>query len=142
MKTTKIFSALSIAMIVFGLSAFATKPSSENTRERGLIRYQVNINIPANLSVSNLQLLVMVKDGSNRLVAPPQPFHFGTLSYTFTEKVRVVGPVNDTRIAMLVLSNAGGRAILLYNNTDTKSGAFEPDHLYRFLIFPEIGDNY
>jgi len=140
MKTTKIISALSIAMIILGSSAFATKPSSDNTKARQLIRYQVSINISAKFVIPNVPMLVVVKDEKGTLVAPPQQFQAGSLTYTFTEKGTFY-PVNATRVAMLVIPNTGGRSVKLSNNTIVKTGSFVPGQLYQFQIFPNNGDS-
>ncbi|MCX6251242.1 MAG: hypothetical protein NTX61_10885 [Bacteroidetes bacterium] len=135
MKTTKTIAALCIAMIFFGLTALAGKPTIKPEVQRGTIKYLVNIHVPVGINIPDVQLFVKITDEHNRLVDLPQQFRFGTVSYVFGEQ----GPVTGTRIAWIVQSNNDGPKIPLWGNNDIKTGTFLPGHLYQFDIYPGTG---
>ncbi|MCX6251843.1 MAG: hypothetical protein NTX61_13965 [Bacteroidetes bacterium] len=135
MKATKTFLVLSIAMILFGLTALAGKPTIKPEVQRGTIKYLVNIHVPVGINISDVQLYVLITDKHNRKVALPQQFSFETMTYVFFEE----GPVTGTRIAWIMQSNNDGPKIQLWGNNDIKTGTFLPGHLYQFDIYPGTG---
>jgi len=135
MKTAKTFAALSIALIFLGFAAFAGKPSANPDVQRGTIKYQVNIHLRVGMNIPDAQLLVMMTDEHNRLVALPQTFSFSKMTYVFGEN----GPVTGTRIAWIVQSKNDGNRIPIYGNTDSQKGTFLANHVYQFNIYPENG---
>jgi len=106
MKTTKLFSVLSFALMVIGVNAANYSNDMTFFREASsLVRYQVNIDpayrpnvVDTNHSIIICGVLVVVTNGSGKQVAPAQTYTPGVSTYNFYE----AGPVTGTRVARLV----------------------------------------
>ena len=99
MKTTKIISVLSFVLIFASNSIFANLTNDPVTPDRQkLVTYAVNVNFAPNFPGSGGNYLIAITDEHGRKVVPPQPFHPGKGSYTFTE----AGSFRGTRIAVMV----------------------------------------
>jgi len=102
MKTTKITAVFSLVLILLGtnlLNAGTTIGKSRMVSGVNLVRYQVNVHLPADVRLCNLWI-VQVSDANGNLVAPAQGYSEGTITYIFYEK----GPVTGTRVARLAMS--------------------------------------
>jgi hypothetical protein len=141
MKTTKLFSALSLALIFTGITAGFSKKAeilSSSNSQSTFITYQVIIhpdfvNIPCNT------YLVQITDETGRIVVPPQVFSPGINKYIFKERISSVGIMNSGRAAMLVpVENPkhSNCAYPLVTLPDIKRGAFLTGQTYIFDLYP------
>ena len=101
MKTLKITSA---AVLFFFLSGFVSVYSANRNYEKGVkpasvVRYEVNVSIPADIDLCNAYLVVLI-DGHGNQVAAPQGFIPGKSSYLFMEAASTAG----VRGARLILN--------------------------------------
>jgi hypothetical protein len=137
MKTPKIFSVFSLALIfAAAATAFAGNTDKKNdpVASSALIRYQVNIVMPSELTLCNLWL-VKILDGNGREVAPAKAFTAGVSRYEFFER----GPVEGTRTAVLVVYDYGDHflcPIELYTDPASLFGKFLNGETYRFDLYP------
>ena len=102
MKTLKINTILSLALILFAVTS-ATAKSTNNPKPAGSsvnVRYEVNIQFAASEPLCN-SYLVEILDASGNMVAPAQVFIPGQDLYTFYEQTRLTIGI---RIARLVLA--------------------------------------
>ena len=141
MKTTKIFSVPSLALIfVTATSLFAgnTDKKAEQAATNALIRYQVNIVMPTEMPLCNLWLVKIV-DGNGREVAPAKAFSTGVSRYEFFER----GPVEGARTAVLEIYQFGDHflcAAEFYVAPASLSGKFLNGQTYRFDLYPTLLD--
>jgi hypothetical protein len=148
MKTTKIFSVLSLALIfataitVYSKDRITDRPSQ---LKKLTIRYEVTVHFSAVLNLCN-NYLVKVTDEQGRPVAHPQVFVPGITKYVFNETVSVPAKV---RVASLVLPE-NIDPYFCQTNLNTKAepmmGPFFPGQTYSFDLYPIIekgvvGDN-
>jgi hypothetical protein len=140
MKTTKLFSVLSLVLIFAGANTiYADNNPISKSKKPGVpnIRYEVAIHLSLGATFCNTYL-VQVTDESGRLVAPPEIFVPGTSKYVFNELFSVPG---RARIASLVLPANVDPYICpsnLITKPDVKMGPFLPGHTVSFNLFPEI----
>jgi hypothetical protein len=139
MKTTKIFSVLSLVLILSAVSSVFSAPidtKNNQTAAKPAIRYDVNISISIDKPLCNLWL-VKILDGNGRMVAPAQEFISGKTKYTFTER----GPVTGTRIAVLLKYQYGDHFVCeteLFTAPAILKGTFLNGETYRFDLFPQL----
>ena len=148
MKTAKIFSVLSLALIfatantVYSKDRMTDKP---NQLQKTTIRYEVTIHLSSFLSLCNTYL-VKVTDEQGRPVAHPQVFNPGISKYVFNEYLSSPAKI---RVASLVLPE-NIDPYFCPTNLNTKSepmmGPFFPGRTYSFDLYPIIekgvvGDN-
>jgi hypothetical protein len=139
MKTTKIFSVLSLAMVFTVVtSAFANVIGKKDvTPSNAMIRYAVNV-------VSQMEkplaatYMIKVFNEKYQLVAPPKIFIPGQSQYVFYER----GPADGVRIAVLVKAplHEGGIEpnVILYAEPAIVKGPFEVGQTYRFDLYPKL----
>ena len=136
MKTTKIISALSLALILFGATTFAG--NVDKTKAAGsavTVRYAVTVNLATDKPICNIYQVEML-DASGRLVAPAQYYVQGKESYTFYEQTRQSSGV---RIARLVLAPNLDRFACeqeLFTAPDAKLISFTNSETYLFNLAP------
>ncbi len=139
MKTTKIYTAISLLLIFAALTpTFAANvgkgaPSSLNT----MVRYQVNVNLSNEKTICNLYQ-VEILDGKGQMVAPPKTFTAGVSTYEFFER----GPAAGVRIAALVMVDMHSHYICateLFTTPAALNGPFLGGVTYRFDLYPQSG---
>jgi hypothetical protein len=140
MKTTKIFSVLSLALIFAGLSiALSTTASSDGPGgfQTTSVRYDVNIHLVADNNLCNVYL-VQITDEKGRIVAPAQRLEPGKAKYTFHEYGLMRGKL---RIAKLVMAAYPLHFVCvndLFTPPAAKEGPFLYGHIYTFDLYPAI----
>ena len=137
MKTTKIYTALSLALIFAAATSVFSAKIGKTTQISGNpgIRYQVNIHLTGEINVCNTYL-VEIRDGKGQLVAPAKHYISGVSRYEFSER----GPGSGVRIAALVVSNIGDRFVCdkeLFTTPVPMAGPFLNYQIYRFDLFPK-----
>jgi hypothetical protein len=137
MKTTKIFSVLSLALIFCTVtSAFSgiVEPKTNPVATNSMIRYHVNVFINNEKPICNIYLVQIVNE-RGQLIAPAKPYISGVSGYDFYER----GPQNGKRIAVLV-KNIFGEQYLCESDFFTKPvilfGPFMTGQTYRFDLYP------
>ncbi len=139
MKTTKIHTALSLALIfattMFASAANTGKPTTISSLN-SCIRYQVNVMIANEKELCNIYL-IEIRNEHGALVAPAKPYVSGVTQYDFFER----GPVTGTRVARLVRAEFGDRFVCEYELFAPKvilQGKFENGQTYRFDLIPSL----
>jgi hypothetical protein len=138
MKTTKIFSVISLALILFA----ATSASSGNIGTNGsrlsptpLVNHHVNINVNSDKKTCNVYQ-VEILNGNGQLVAPAKTYIPGVSQYDFYER----GPATGVRVAVLVLAPVYSHFSCeteLFTAPVIKSGTFLPGQTYRYDLYPQ-----
>jgi hypothetical protein len=136
MKTTKIITAISLALILFGATAFAKAPDHKKAAGTTVsVRYQVNIHFNSDKLICNTYQVELL-DANGRAVAPAQYFVPGKEIYTFYEQTRqTVG----LRVARLVLAPNLDRFACqqeLFTAPDVKLINFVDKETYIFNLVP------
>jgi hypothetical protein len=141
MKTTKLFSLLSIAMIIVSVTSGISN-GIENRNSQGAlvpgIRHQVVIHLPAFTKDICNPYLVQIIDENGRLVAPAQVFIKGNSKYVFNEKSPALG---KARIAVLIQVSYPQHYVCpndFYTEPDVKMGPFKAGQTYSFDLYPII----
>ena len=142
MKTTKIYTVLSIALI-FAVSyttygAVTGKINGEGSVNKGIL-YRVNVNLSSEKTLCNTYL-IEVRDGQGKLVDLPQRYIMGVSQYDFSER----GPASGVRIAYLVRAEYGDHFLCEYELFTTPAavnGPFLIGQTYRFDLFPSFLPN-
>jgi len=138
MKTTKIFSILSLALIF----AAATSAFSENITKKevvsanAVVRHQVNIVLTLDKPLCNTYL-VEIRDGNGRMVAPAKVFIPGESKYSFYER----GPATGVRVAVLVVAPSHSHFMCdreLFTEPAVVFGPFSAGQTYRYDLFPKF----
>ena len=139
MKTSKLYSILSLALIFLVTTGYAKKGPDRipDSRSKSQIRYEVNIH---NLKAANLcnTYQVQVTDANGRLVASPTTFVPGISKYTFFEEGPAYGRI---RIATLVLSPNNDRYICQTTFTLRPAVLWAPflgGSTYIFNLYPVV----
>jgi hypothetical protein len=138
MKTARLLSAITFAVLIFGASViYAGNPGTLNGNRMGgtLIRHQVNIYFTREISWCNTYFIQLTnKDGES--ISTSQRFIPGVNTYTFYE----AGPVTGVRMAKLVISPRMGHYICLpeiWTAPDIKIGTFENGETYIYNLYPQ-----
>jgi hypothetical protein len=140
MKTTKIFSVLSLVLIFAGVNAiYADNNPNVKSKKPDVpnIRYEVAIHLSLGVSLCNTYY-VQITDESGRLAAPRQVFVAGTSKYVFNELFSVPG---RARIASLVLPSNFDPYLCpnnLITKPDVEMGPFLPGRTVSFDLYPLI----
>jgi hypothetical protein len=139
MKTTQIFSFLSLVLI---FTAFSSAFSSNTGKKEvvpanPVVRHQVNIQLESSdLDLCNTYL-VEILDGNGRLVAPAKRYIPSESKYIFYER----GPAKGVRLAVLVLAPTHSQFQCereLFAEPVLVYGPFEAGSTYRYDLFPEL----
>jgi len=139
MKTLKIVTVLSLALIVIGVNAVYSKSKNVPNKSQapGRIQYQVNIHPASDLCLPLPNLFVVMTDEIGRLVAPAQLFTMGKSVYNFSEtQSGSVRYAISTRMARLVLPSESWQLFRLYPYPDCKTGTFSDGNIYQFNLYP------
>lgn len=139
MKTTKIFSIVSVILLIscstmlYGYTG-GSRPGYGYVNNG--IRHEVNVVLSVEIQLG-LSYWVMILDGQGREVAPPKMFIPGTSKYVFFER----GPVEGARMAVLVTSPYSDRMLFGRSELSTMPavlfGKFNPGSTYRYDLFPK-----
>jgi hypothetical protein len=138
MKTTKMISALSLALILFAAISASSAPIDKKNGQPAAnpaVNHHVNVLVRIDKPLCNYYQ-VEILDGNGRLVAPPKAFVPGVTAYDFYER----GPASGIRIAALVLSPAHSHFVCdteLFTAPVVISGPFESGRTYRYDLFPK-----
>jgi hypothetical protein len=136
MKTTKMISVISIALILFAaVSASAIDKKTGQVSANALVNHHVNVRVTIEKPLCNYYQ-VEILDGNGRLVASPKAFVPGVTAYDFYER----GPASGIRVAVLVLSPAHSHFVCeteLFTSPVMVSGPFEAGKTYRYDLFPK-----
>jgi len=139
MKATKTISAISLIVLLFGSATFAQSANNlipvitPGTRQS--VTFVVNINDASSLVAYPNEYFITVTNDRGASVAPPQYFHPGQGSYTFTE---YGSSFSGNRTAHMTVSpNTGIRGTYFFN-PQTIPGPFRPGNTYDFLLSPQI----
>ncbi|MEI7897483.1 MAG: hypothetical protein WCJ26_10645 [bacterium] len=135
MKTTKIISALSLALILFAgvTSAFAQvniKNGSPGENKAAKIAYVVRVENMLYLQNTGSGFLINLTDETGRQIAPSQYFRPGVQDYTFLEG----GTVRGTRVASMVKLPIGPKSMVIV--PCSRTGIFYGGTSYLFVIKP------
>ena len=139
MKTTKIFTVLSLVLIFVGVTAgFSTKhetPKSKTLPGIGIM-YQVILHQGLSTQPCNTYLIQVV-DETGRLVAPVQVFVPGINRYYFNEKFSAMGSLASRRVAMLVRvkDHYAPCSSPVFAVPDVKAGPFWSGQTYFFNLY-------
>ncbi|MCX6245953.1 MAG: hypothetical protein NTU98_14760 [Bacteroidetes bacterium] len=96
-----------------------------------VIHYQVNVHMPKEKSFNTRNMYVVMTDGYNKPVAPPQLLSKGMETYHFFEGSSVKG----TRIAQLIYSDGTTAAMFSIAGPDVQSGSFIAGATYIFNLY-------
>jgi hypothetical protein len=141
MKTTKIFSVLSLALIFATVTTVFAGNNGKNDGQvapNTLIRYHVNINLSLDFPLCNLWMVKII-DGNGVEVAPAKAYNTGVSQYEFFER----GPAEGTRIAVLVRYQYGDHFQCVpefFVQPAFLSGKFLNGQTYRFDLYPTTLD--
>jgi hypothetical protein len=141
MKTTKLFSVLSLAIIFAATTAgFSNGIDNRTSKASNMpgITYQVAIHLPGFIKDICNPYLVQILDENGRVVAPPQVFINGVTKYLFFEKAPVSG---RTRMAVLIPVSYPNHYVCpndLYTLPDVMTGPFNTGQTYTFDLYPAI----
>jgi hypothetical protein len=141
MKTTRIFSAISFA-ILFAVATAGFSNGFENRKPPAsfmpVITYQVAIHL-ADLSKTICNpYLVQIVDEKGRLVAPAQVYVKGIGKYVFTEKAPALGQM---RMAVLIPVSYPQHFVCpndFYTLPDVEMGPFKSGQTYNFDLYPTV----
>jgi hypothetical protein len=138
MKTAKIYSFISVTLIVWGITTgFSQKsdfPDTRNQKASGIIHHVI-IHPTISKNICNTYLVKIV-DETGRLVAPPQIYVPGVNKYVFNENNILQG---RKRTAILELSLYPGHYTCpndFFTPPDVKVGPFEKGQIYTFDLYP------
>ncbi|MCX6268898.1 MAG: hypothetical protein NTW16_16350 [Bacteroidetes bacterium] len=139
MKTTKIFSVLSLALILsatISASSANLKKLDSPIAVNPVIRHLVSINVLTDKNICN-EYLVKILDRNGRLVTPAKRFIPGVTKYEFFERGSAIG----VRVAVLVpapLNNGPLCEMVLITQPVRISGHFYPGQTYQYDLFPKV----
>ena len=142
MKTAKIFSVLSLALIFAAANSFAKKdeiPSAKSTRSAA-INHEVVIHTNILGAPCNTYVIKMV-DETGRLIAPVQIFVPGVNKYSFKETFNGKTNKFSRRVAMLEPIKYPAHytcAQAIHATPDVKFGPFLAGQTYYFDLQPRI----
>jgi hypothetical protein len=135
MKTTKLFSVLSLAIIFVGINAAYSKDNPKGLHTASA-SYDVYVHLVGVNSLCN-DYQVQVTDEKGRLVAPVQRFEPGVARYNFHEQGLMRGKL---RIANLIRVTYPNHFVCvnddLYTVPAVKEGPFLVGHTYSFDLYP------
>ncbi|MEI7897485.1 MAG: hypothetical protein WCJ26_10655 [bacterium] len=138
MKTTKIFSVLSLALIFCATLSVSSAPIGNKDGKiavNQMVRHQVNIIALNDRKLCNFYL-VEILDGNGRLVAPAKSYNPGVSTYDFYER----GPAEGFRVAVLVLGPVYSHfqcETELFTSPAMVPGPFVAGQTYRYDLYPQ-----
>jgi hypothetical protein len=143
MKTTKLLSVISLALIFAGITAgFSTKVETSNTMisTASVVTYKVIVHLTADKPICNTYWIQIINE-TGRLVAPAQMFVPGKSQYNFysASKESGIRERGGKRIAMLIIDPKLRNLECENNmtaNPDVKTGLFLKGQTYIFNLFP------
>jgi hypothetical protein len=142
MKTTKILSVISFALIFVGMTTvFATNNNGPTPIEQlAGINYKVLLHSDF-MSNPSGTYVIQITDESGRLVAAPQVWVPGVNIYTFRERFSAVSTPGTRRVAKLISVKGPylPGAPPVYAAPDVKVGPFLSGHTYYFNLFLKSG---
>jgi hypothetical protein len=132
MKTMKVLSAISLALVLTAGAIFAnpTVDPVSNDRQK-LITYEVKVNFAPNFAGAPCHFKIGITDKTGRLVVAAQLYHPGTTTYTFKEAANLV---NGTRVAVMVPYPANQSGWMI--PPSAKSGYFFGGSTYHYSLTP------
>ena len=139
MKTAKIFSVLSLALILAANTVYSKDRITDNPKQQKkmTIKYEVTVHHSLGFTLC-YNYLVKITDANGHPVAPPKIFVPGISKYVFTE---TFSNSSNIRIASLSLP-ANVDPYFCPTNLNTKSdpmmGPFIPGQIYSFDLYPII----
>jgi hypothetical protein len=140
MKTTKIFSVLSLVLIFIGMTAVNTSAKANPggtprpfIDDKKIITYVVEIAHDASFDSELNGYMVVMTDGKGRSLAPAQPFIPGTWTYIFQENA----PATGTRTAMFIKAPHTSGPNIHFRSATIK-GPFQGGLKYSLYIVPDI----
>jgi hypothetical protein len=141
MKTVKIFSVLSLALLFSVITAISGNPGNKGDRIviSQVIKHHVNITLPDDHKICNFYQVEILNE-KGQLVAPAKPFVQGVSEYDFYER----GPATGKRIALLVLSPVYSHFSCdreLFTAPAVAEGPFMAGSTYRYDLFPQSQQN-
>ena len=140
MKTAKIFSVLSLALIFATASTLYSKDRITDNKIQGPkkgIRYEVTIHLSQLVSFCNTYL-VKITDESGRAVAPPQVYVPGVSKYVFNETVVVPARVRIASLSLLANVDPYYCSYNLVTKSEPMMGPFKAGQAYSFNLFPMV----
>jgi hypothetical protein len=138
MKTTKFFSALSLALVIFAAtSAFAGGIDKKDGQIAltNVVKHHVNINLNLDRKICNVYLVEILNE-KGQLAAPAKTYVPGVTSYDFYER----GPATGVRIAVLVLAPVYSHFSCdteLFTQPSLVKGPFDAGTTYRYDLYPQ-----
>ena len=138
MKTTKLFSALGLALIIFAAtSAFSGNIDKKDGQisVNTMVRHHVNVNLSLDRKICNVYLVEILNE-KGQLAAPAKTYVPGVTSYDFYERV----PATGVRIAVLVLAPVYSHFSCdteLFTQPALVKGPFEAGITYRYDLNPQ-----
>lgn len=140
MKTAKIFSVLSLALIFAAANTLYSKDRTTDNRLQGEkkgVRYEVTIHLPQMLNFCNAYL-VKITDENGRPVAQPQVFVPGKSKYVFNETVAVPAKIRVASLALPENVDPYYCANSLVTKSEPMLGPFKAGQAYSFHLYPQV----
>jgi hypothetical protein len=138
MKATKLFFALSLALILTGMNSINSYAAnniggSGTANNPMVVTFIVNIAQPSNPAGLTCRYWVVLTDDRGVAVGKAQPFRLGQWSYTFTESGTVLGSRTARMVTDPTLSCLGAYIFL----PSSMSGPFGAGRTYTFTLTPQ-----
>jgi hypothetical protein len=137
MKTTKLLQAISLALIIAGMTAvnsgiYAKQPGNAGfVANKTLVTYQVNISYDGIKDQDLSGYILILVDGNGRSIAPPKSVIAGIWSYAFQEN----GPASGVRTARLIKAPHTLGPAIMYQDASIH-GTFDPGRTYVLTMVP------
>ena len=135
MKTTKLFSILSLAIIFVGINAAYSKENPKGLHTASA-SYDVYVHLVGVNSLCN-DYQVQVTDEKGRLVAPVQRFVPGVTRYNFHEQGLMRGKLRIANLIRVTYPNHFVCVNDLITAPAAKQGPFLMGHTYSFDLYPQ-----
>jgi hypothetical protein len=138
MKTTKIYTALTLALVLFAVNTVSSATigkSDGRVNPNPVVKHHVTVTLSGDPVICNTYL-VEILDGKGNLVAPAKVFVPGVTGYDFYER----GPASGARVAVLVLAPMHSHfqcETELFTAPAMVFGEFWPGQTYRYDLFPQ-----
>ena len=142
MKTTKITSVISAALIIFGMIAVSSGLNANKgivnsvPVDKATITYVVNISPANGMDVLMPGYVIVLTDNKGKVVGTPKVIVPGSWTYTFQEQ----GPAYGTRTARLVRPPHTTGPVILYKDASIR-GPFDAGGIYSITLYPYFVPN-
>jgi hypothetical protein len=139
MKSTNLYSVLSLALTAFGVNANVNNTISSPPARSGPakdIRYQVFVHCPCDGHVSNIHFVELL-DALGNFVAPIQIYRTGVKVYEFSETGSVRRGVRIARMVLSPYADHFDHQAALTCHPVVKVGAFLNGITYTFDLYPD-----